>query len=525
MKIFKDFFVFVEVEDKVAKKILKEKASKEPEKFYPVDFLKSEGFIRKKCKKCGTYFWTLDPDREICGDVSCIGKYEFIGKERENKMDFIEVWKKFKKTMERLGYTPIKPYPVVARWRDDLDFVIASIADFQPWVVEGISKPPANPLVVPQFCLRFNDIDNVGITGRHYTGFVMIGQHAFEKPENYDKNKYLQDIFTWLTKGFGLKKEEIIFHEDAWAGGGNAGPSIEFFSGGLELGNQVYMQYDIKGNDFKKLNLMVLDMGTGQERYSWFSHGTTTSYEPNFPTVLPYLKKFIDLSKEEEEIYNKFLPYSGLLNVDEADVKEEWKKIANLLGVDVDELKSIVMKKAAIYSIAEHTRALLMAFNDGAIPSNVGGGYNLRVLARRVFSFIEKYNLDLDLAKVFELHKDYLKPQYELENWQIAIDIMEEERKRFKESIQKAKKILIKELKKKKELRVEDLIKLYESNGVTPEIVKEVIEKEKLNVKVEIPENFYSLLEEHRKKSKKEKKKEVLEINKELPKTEPLYWY
>ncbi len=519
------------MDDKIAKKILKEKASQNPEKFYPVEFLKNNGFIRKKCKKCGTYFWSLDQDREICGDVSCIGKYEFIGDSIiQEKLDFIEVWKKFKKIMEKLGYTPIKPYPVVARWRDDLDFVIASIADFQPWIVNGVSKPPANPLVIPQFCLRFNDIDNVGITGRHYTGFVMIGQHAFEKPENYKPNDYLEHIFIWLTEGFSLKKEDIIFHEDAWAGGGNAGPSMEFFSKGLELGNQVYMQYDIKGNDFKKLNLMVLDMGMGQERYAWFSHGTTTSYEPNFPTVIPYLSKYLEISKEEEEVYNKFLPYSGLLNVDEANVKEEWQKIANILGIEVNELKRIVLKKAAIYSIAEHTRTLLIAFNDGALPSNVGGGYNLRILARRIFSFIKKLNLEIDLAKIFELHKNYLKEQYDLSNWDLAIDIMKEEEKKFEESIKNAKNIIIKELKNKKEIKAKDLIKMYESNGVTPEVLKEVIEKENINVKIEDVENFYLLLEEHKKEKKKKKgeKEEIEDIeieNKDIPPTETLYWF
>lgn len=35
--------------------------------------------------------------------------------------------------------------------------------------------PPANPLICPQFCVRFNDLDNIGLTGRHYSGFTMIG--------------------------------------------------------------------------------------------------------------------------------------------------------------------------------------------------------------------------------------------------------------------------------------------------------------------------------------------------------------
>ena len=39
--------------------------------------------------------------------------------------------------------------------------------------------------------------------------------------------------------------EEIKFHEDAWGGGGNLGVSIEYFVRGLELGNQVYMTYEV----------------------------------------------------------------------------------------------------------------------------------------------------------------------------------------------------------------------------------------------------------------------------------------
>ena len=34
---------------------------------------------------------------------------------------------------------------------------------------------PANPLVVPQTCLRFKDLENVGVTGRHFSSFCMIG--------------------------------------------------------------------------------------------------------------------------------------------------------------------------------------------------------------------------------------------------------------------------------------------------------------------------------------------------------------
>ena len=47
----------------------------------------------------------------------------------------------------------------------------------------------ANPLMVPQMCLRFNDIENVGVTGSHFTSFMMANQTAF----NYPKEGYWRD--------------------------------------------------------------------------------------------------------------------------------------------------------------------------------------------------------------------------------------------------------------------------------------------------------------------------------------------
>ncbi len=241
------------IDEKKIKSEFKKKAGKDPGRYYPVEVLIDEGFKRSFCRNCKTPFWSRGT-RDVCGEPECSGGYTFIGDSpAKKKMDFIQVWKEFSRLFKKLGYTPIKRYPVAARWRDDTDFVQASIYDFQPYVVSGEIEPPANPLVVPQFCLRFNDIDNVGYTGRHYTGFVMIGQHAFEPPERYSPKSYLRDIYAWLVEGMGIPNDEIQFHEDAWAGGGNMGPSMEFFSRGLEIGNQVYMQYDIRSGVPKDL--------------------------------------------------------------------------------------------------------------------------------------------------------------------------------------------------------------------------------------------------------------------------------
>jgi alanyl-tRNA synthetase len=486
--------------DKETKAAFKVKASKNPEKFYAVDVLKSEGFARKQCT-CGTFYWNTT-GKESCGDPACSGGFSFFGSSpATSELDYIQTWQKFASMFQDMGYTPIKRYPVAARWRKDTDFVQASIYNFQPYVVSGEVAPPANPLVVPQFCLRFNDIDNVGITGAHYSGFIMIGQHAFMPPEQWDQQQYFRDIHTWLKKGLGLPNKEITFHEDAWAGGGNFGPCMEFFSRGLELGNQVYMMYEQTPTGPKELKLKVLDMGMGHERNAWFSKGTTTSYETTFPTVCKSLKKITGI-KVDEKVMQKFLPHSAHLNVDEInDINKVWRDIAAKCDINMYELKEKILPLAALYSVGEHSRALLVALNDGVLPSNVGGGYNLRMILRRALGFIEKYNWDVDMAELAEQHAKYLKPIFpELEeNLPHVEKIIEVEKLKFQTTQQKARHVVERLLKENETLDTEKLLHLYDSQGISPEIVKDV--SIKLQKPVPIPDNFYALVTElHEKK-------------------------
>jgi len=68
-------------------------------------------------------------------------------------------------------------------------------------------------LIIPQFCLRFNDTDNVGITG-HNVGFIMLGEHAFLKPKDYDINKFLKDVHVWSRVELVVTGAEYIPVED-----------------------------------------------------------------------------------------------------------------------------------------------------------------------------------------------------------------------------------------------------------------------------------------------------------------------
>jgi alanyl-tRNA synthetase len=87
---------------------------------------------------------------------SCEGKYSFIGVgtgkgAKGNKITYSDAWNGFKKslTSARVPCTAIDRYPVVARWRNDVDYVAAGIYCFQPFCVTGEMDPPANPLICP----------------------------------------------------------------------------------------------------------------------------------------------------------------------------------------------------------------------------------------------------------------------------------------------------------------------------------------------------------------------------------------
>ena len=497
--------------DKELKAWFKKECESEPEKHYPVKALKELGFKRGQCEKCKTFFWSAVADQLVCGDPTCSGGFRFIGKSpAKYKLDYIQAWRKFAALLKELGYTEVKRYPCVARWNPTTDFTIASIAAFQPYVVSGEVAPPAKHLVIPQFCLRFSDIDNVGITGAHYTGFIMWGQAAFVPPEEYDINKYLKDIYAWLSEGLGLPKEEITWHEDAWAGGGNYGPSVEFYSRGLELGNQVYMQYEqLPNGEKRELRIKVLDMGEGSERIPWFTHGTNTSFDATFPTVMQKLYKATKL-KPDYDVWMKYLPYAAYLNVDEVeDIDAAWKDVAKKIDIDVNELKKKILPIAALYSIAEHTRTLLFAITDGALPSNVGGMYNLRVILRRALSLIEQHGWKLTLPQIAQWHAEYLGELFpELKEHLGSVQkILNVEEEKYATTKQKTRQLLTRLAAKK--LNTEELIELYDSHGIEPELIAQ--EAKKLGKHIEVPKNFYALVaERHEKKEVTEEEEEEM---------------
>lgn len=479
------------------KKGLRAQFASEWEKHYRVAALTERGYSRQQCASCKRHFWSVE-EREVCSDASCMG-YKFIGRKMAKEpLGYVETWKKIEEYFVKHGHKSVEAFPTVARWRDDLYFTIASISDFQPYAVSGEVEPPANPLIIPQQCIRFPDISNVGVTGRHYTSFVMVGQHAFNTKKTgnfYWKDEAISHDIGFLSH-LGIDEKNIVFLEDVWMGGGNFGPCIEYFADGLELGNCVFMQYEnLPGGGSRELSTKVIDMGAGLERLAWITHASPVSYGVVFGDAVAKMQEKAGI-KVDEKLFMEYAKLSGSLDVDEvADIGAEKAAVAKKLGMSAEEMQSTFAPLHASYACADHLKTILFTSTDGMLPSNSGGGYNLRMILRRVFGFDGEFSLSLDYAGVLEAHAHHLRdfaPKLK-EGVPTAIEVVEEERKKYAAGKEKGRGKVATLLSRGKPIGIEELKKLYESDGIPPELVAE-LGKEK-GVKVAVPENFYKLIE------------------------------
>jgi alanyl-tRNA synthetase len=512
-----------------------------PKEEYSVPFFKEEGYVRKLCPKCGEYFWTQNPDQKTCGEATPEGcaSYTFINNPPTRKSYSLrEMREAFLSFFEKHGHTCIKPYPVVARWRDDIYLTHASIIDFQPYVTNGIAPPPANPLVIVQPCIRLVDIANTGPTfGRHLTIFEMGGHHAFNYPDKevYWKDQTVRYHHEFITKELGVKSEEVIYKEDVWVGGGNAGPDIESIVRGLEVDTLVFMQYKVINNKFVKLPIRTVDTGYGIDRYAWLSQGATSCFHAVYGSLLDKISEMTGIGGIDNNLLMKVAEVSGLIILDKtASTLKARKRIAEIVGMKVKELDKLLLPIENVFAVADHTKCLGFILSEGIVPSNIQEGYLTRLLFRRTYRLLKMLEIPDKLYNIMDMQIDLWSKDYpQLKEMQNEImETLSVEEEKFQETIKRGGGLVRRiagELKTKNipEIPVEALTELYDSHGLPPEIVKQFAEKEEL--KAEIPENFYALIAERHmqapKKVEAAKPEEKLETTvSNLPETEHLYY-
>jgi len=479
--------------------------SNEPLSLGALEYLRDD-FAPRRCASCGSQFWTRE-EQSTCGDAPC-APYTFIGAPVLKKRQLNDMREFYLSFFERRGHTRVHPYPIIARWREDVLLVNASIYDFQPLVTSGKVPPPANPLTISQPCVRLTDIDVVGKSGRHLTNFEMMAHHAFNYPgcQIYWNNETVAYCDTLLQK-LGADPSAITYKESPWAGGGNAGLSLEVLVGGLELATLVFMDMQrsktgimIKGERYEHMETSIVDTGYGLERMVWAANGMPTIYDAVMPDIVNYLIEGTGLEHSlEDPHYANILAQNarlaGLVGVKASNLRALRQRVATSIGIAVEELTRIVEPIQTVYTIADHSRCLVFMLGDGIVPSNVKAGYLARLVIRKALRSLQRLHCDIGLEEVIRKQIENLSAftMYEARE-ETIIDMIRHETAKYSSTIAKGKRLVTSLAQRYRghTFPLKELVTLYDSHGMPPEVVAAV--GNEIGTNIEVPDDFYSLV-------------------------------
>lgn len=225
-----------------------------------------------------------------------------------------------------------------------------------------------------------------------------------------------------------------------------------------------------------------------------------TSYRSVFGIAYDYLLQLLQI-EESPEVFNKLSKFSCLLDVDDnLEMDESWKTIGEQCGIEVGEIKKLALPFRDFVVVLDHTRTVMIALVDGALPSNTGGGFNLRNLVRRIFSTIQKNGWDgvvggvPGIVRIMDRHREQLGKLYgPIGPYSSMEGILKNEKSKWelkdKTSSQKLQKF-----KKKSEMSLDDWYTAITGYGIPANQVEEITGKP-------IPENLYHFIAERQERT------------------------
>lgn len=267
---------------------------------------------------------------------------------------------------------------------------IAGMVPFKPIFLGTETAPDPPRATTSQKCIRTNDIENVGVTKRHHTFFEMLGNFSFG---DYFKQQAIEWSWELLTKVYEIPPKRLavsVFEEDDeayaiwrdvvgvdekrirrmgaadnfWASGptGPCGPCSEIYydfepastaevdleddDRFIELYNLVFMQYSRAADGLlTPLASKNIDTGMGLERMAQVLQCVDNNYETDL------IRPIMD-------------------------------KVGSLAGVNYDTASD--KNKVSLKVTGDHIRAVAHLIADGVRASNIGRGYIVRRLIRRV---------------------------------------------------------------------------------------------------------------------------------------------
>lgn len=389
----------------------------------------------------------------------------------------------------------------------------AGMVQFKPYFLQQkqLEEPYVGTTTV-QKCVRTNDIDIIGTTGRHLSFFEMLGNFSFGK---YFKDEMCAWAYEFSTEVLGLPAEKLYFtvfedddetieiwkklgvpdshisrlgeDDNFWRAGptGPCGPCSElYYDQGPEVGcgkpdcrpgcecdrfleywNCVFTQYDgQEDGTLVPLPKKNIDTGMGLERIAAIMQGVTNNFDTD---VL-----------------------RGLIAVGEQLSGKKYK------DNESDDL--------SLRIVADHSRAVTFMIADGILPSNEGRGYVLRRLLRR--AVMKGHSLGIEGAflaayidKIIEL-MGHVYPEV-IENADLIKRVVLSEEERFGATLRQGQMYLDEALDalEGNKLSGKTAFVLHDTYGFPVEVTKEICAERAIEVD---DEEFAQCMQEQRERAR-----------------------
>lgn len=372
---------------------------------------------------------------------------------------------------------------------------IAGMLPFKP-IFLGQRAAESPRATTSQKCIRTNDIENVGRTARHHTFFEMLGNFSFG---DYFKQQAIVWAWELVTEVFGLPPEKLVvsvFREDDeafaiwrdkigipahriqrmgeddnfWHSGptGPCGPCSEIYydfhpekgdaidleddTRFIELYNLVFMQYnkDAEGN-LTPLQNQNIDTGMGLERMAQVLQQVPNNYETDL--IFPIIKSAAE--------------------------------IAGIEYANSDEKTKVSLKV-----IGDHIRAVVHMISDEIRASNVGRGYIVRRLIRRVvrhgrlIGIVGEFTVRVAESAIALSESVY--PNVRQREAGIKAELAREEAQ-FLKTLERGEKLLSEIVDRTKQqatpqISGQDAFTLYDTYGFPLELTQEIAEEQGIPV-------------------------------------------
>jgi len=375
---------------------------------------------------------------------------------------------------------------------------IAGMLPFKP-IFLGQRTPEFKRATTSQKCIRTNDIENVGRTKRHHTFFEMLGNFSFgdyfkeqaiawgweisTKVFNFSPENLVVSVFEEDDEAFAIWRDKIGVTEarikrlgaddNFWASGatGPCGPCSEIYydfhpergddnidleddTRFIEFYNLVFMQYnrDAEGNLTPLANKNI-DTGMGLERMAQILQKVPNNYETDL--IFPIIKTAADIA-------------------------------------GIDYTTSDENTKVSLKVIGDHIRAVVHMIADEIRASNVGRGYVLRRLIRRVVRHGRLIGISgeftTEVAETAISLSESAYPNVRQREDAIKAELQREE-SNFLKTLERGEKLLAEIIAKLKEegktqISGKSAFDLYDTYGFPLELTQEIAEESSLTVDV-----------------------------------------